>query len=96
MADFCTKCVIEVWGSDIPPDLNIKEIGESLKPETYLSVICEGCGMRAIGKETNGTIMIAMPINDMDESLETRVYWETLEEWEKKYETEYKRHIYEH
>ena len=83
MADFCTKCAFEMWGKELPADIDIKEIAKTLKPDTYQSVICEGCGMRAVGKDKDGNILIAIPVND--EALETKVTWLSLEEWEKQY-----------
>ena len=87
MADFCTKCAIEMWGTELPPDIDIKEISESLKPGTYKPVICEGCGMRAFGKTETGDIEIAMPVEDAENTdIDTTVNWVPLAVWEEKYE----------
>jgi hypothetical protein len=95
MADFCTNCSLEMWGNELPPDLDIKEIAESLKSGTYKPVLCEGCGMRAIGKDDNGAITIAMPSTEPESeesnSSGTKVDWIPLEEWEKDYQEKYKK-----
>lgn len=85
MADFCTRCSTELFGSSVEPEINIAKISEEIEGDTYLPVLCEGCGMLAVGKRQDGTTMIA--VNDgPDESGEGRFHWETLTEWESLYE----------
>lgn len=85
MADFCTKCANELFGNEVEAEINMAKISEELEADTYLPVLCEGCGMLAVGKRQDGTTMIA--VNDgQDENGEGRFHWETLEEWESLYE----------
>ena len=46
MAEFCTKCAPKL---DFPIDIDCKEILESLPTDHYLPVMCEGCGLSALG-----------------------------------------------
>lgn len=59
MADFCTKCSIEMFREDSEPDINVQEIFESLEPGYYLEgFICEGCYLSAIGKSDDGNLVV--------------------------------------
>ena len=50
-----------MWGDGVPPDINIKEVFEELIEGSYLPVLCEGCGLSAIGKFKDNKLMLAMP-----------------------------------
>jgi hypothetical protein len=59
MADFCNKCAYEMFGEDKRyVDIDVPKLFEELSDNSYFSVICEGCGMAAVGKE-NGKLIIA-------------------------------------
>lgn len=69
MADFCNYCYDYKFRVDEgeEPDINVYEIFETLEPDHYVSVLCEGCNLRAIAKTTNG---------------EMKVMWEDSPDWE--------------
>jgi hypothetical protein len=83
MADYCTKCAEDLG---FPVDIDPREIAKTLEPDTYLAVVCEGCGMRAVGLDPDYTIVVAMPVNDTDDT----VFWVSLEEFERDFEEKYK------
>lgn len=60
MADFCTKCSFEMWGTELPPDIDIQKIADGMEPGHYTAVLCEGCGMIAIAKDENSNILIGV------------------------------------
>lgn len=80
MADFCNKCAPEVWGKDVPPDIDVYRIVEELEPGNFESVLCEGCRLRAVGKSSDGEALIAL----LEEPghVEDLVKWIKLSEWE--------------
>lgn len=88
MADFCTQCSAATFGDAVEPDINIREIAASLETGTYVDVLCEGCGMKAIGKDDNGNIMVAVPENVRDDSCESYL-WVPLEDFEREHLTKY-------
>ena len=59
MADFCNKCAMDMWGTQIPADLDIPRIFKMLEPNTYETFICEGCGMIGLAKTEKGTCLAA-------------------------------------
>ena len=85
MADFCTKCSEEMWEGDFGPDIDIQKIAESLESDSYLPVLCEGCGLRAVGKNGTGETILAVGSAD-DEFVE----WIPKDQWEADWETKYK------
>jgi len=95
MADFCTQCSAATFGDKTQPDINIRETAASLKNGTYVPVLCEGCGMNAIGKDENGQVLVNIPENIRDDSCETYV-WVPLEDFEKDHLTKYWYHASEH
>jgi len=54
MAEFCTKCNNEMFGSEIVADINVSKLFEDLD-EGYMKdgFICEGCGLVMIAKIGN-------------------------------------------
>jgi hypothetical protein len=79
MADFCNKCAQVLWGDQHEPEIEIERIAEQLEPGHFESVLCEGCGVRAIGKNQEGEILIA--VLEEEGSVEDLVNWMTLEKW---------------
>jgi hypothetical protein len=92
MADFCTKCAIEMWGTELPPDIDIQKIADDMEPGHYTAVLCEGCGMIAIAKDENGNILIGV-LNEEEEKdrlekkrkIQRPVKWIPYAEWETNY-----------
>ena len=84
MAEFCTYCAPKMWGDDVLPDIDVVAIAESLPLEAYSLVLCEGCEMSAIGKDENGTVLIAMPTGkEVADETAKEVTWITLDEYKK-------------
>ena len=84
MAEFCTYCAPKMWGDEVLPDIDVVAIAESLPQEAYSLVLCEGCGMSAIGKDENDTVLIAMPTGKEVADENTKdVTWVTLDEYKK-------------
>lgn len=81
MADFCNKCSTEIAGDTGEAEIDILKLSESLAPDTYIPVLCEGCGMRAVGKTETGEILIAFNVNEIETSYE--VHWISYAEWAK-------------
>ena len=64
---------------EFPGDFDIEEIANSLEPQYYTPVICEGFGFVAIGKSENGEIILAYPLGSTPESeIEWKPYNEVL------------------
>ena len=80
MADFCNKCAQEMWDKGADPDIDVYKIAEELEPNHFESVLCEGCGVRAIGKRSTGEIVIGLLLEEG--AVEDMVKWVSLEEWE--------------
>lgn len=72
MADFCTECSKEM-GFPVA-DINETEIFSKLEKNQYLPVLCEGCGMLAIGRGEDGKMMYAYT-SEEDEDM---VVWTSL------------------
>lgn len=81
MADFCNKCSIEISGDTGNSEIDVLKISESLAPDTYMPVLCEGCNMRAVGKTETGEILIAFKVNEIETGDE--VHWISYAEWAK-------------
>ena len=81
MADFCNKCSIEISGDTGNSEIDVLKISESLAPDTYMPVLCEGCGMRAVGKTDTGETLIAFKVNEIETGDE--VNWISYAEWAK-------------
>jgi hypothetical protein len=79
MADFCNKCAAEMWNDQVEPEIDVHGIADQLEPGYFESVLCEGCGIRAIGKNDNGEILIA--ILEEEGHIEDMVKWVSLETW---------------
>ena len=88
MADFCNKCSIKIAGGTGNSEIDVLKISESLAPDTYMPVLCEGCSMRAVGKTETGEILIAFkvkPVSPWIYEIETgdEVNWISYAEWAK-------------
>jgi hypothetical protein len=60
MADYSKQyCKNEIMGFE--GDFDIIEIANNLSPNSYTSIICEGYGFIAIGKNINNDIILAFP-----------------------------------
>ena len=68
MAEF-SKQWAEKHDSEFGYDFDVLEIADTLEPNHYTSIICEGYGFIAIAKDGNGDIMLGMPTgnSEMDE-----------------------------
>ena len=78
MAEF-SKQYCEHHDFDFPHDFDINEIAEGLERGHYTSIICEGYGFIAIGKDEGGKIILAMPTGEnTDEG--SGVEWKLLDE----------------
>ena len=60
MADF-SKQWCDKNDSQMPFDFDIEEVANTLEPNYYTPIICEGFGFIAIGKDANNNVMLAMP-----------------------------------
>jgi len=81
MASFCNKCSIKIAGGTGNSEIDVLKISESLAPDTYMPVLCEGCSMRAVGKTETGEILIAFKVNEIETGYE--VHWISYAEWAK-------------
>lgn len=81
MANFCNKCSIKIAGGTGNSEIDVLKISESLAPDTYMPVLCEGCSMRAVGKTETGETLIAFSINEIETGYE--VNWISYAEWAK-------------
>lgn len=80
MADF-SKQYCELRDSEIPHDFDILEIADGLEPEQCTSIICEGFGFLAIGKDSEGKIILAFRDSSQEESKEgIPVLWKKYDE----------------
>jgi hypothetical protein len=85
MADFCTKCSEHMFGNDVTPEIDVEKIAETLENDHYAIVLCEGCGMRAVGKSDDGHIYLAFAEEDQQDvnnEEHVMVKWITLDEYE--------------
>ena len=80
MADFCNNCALETWGDQYSPEIDIYKIAEGLDLNTYKPVLCEGCGICAVGKNQEGGTVIATILEEG--SVEDWVKWVPIQEWE--------------
>ena len=68
-----------MWDDRCEPEIDVERIAEGLEPGHFESVLCEGCGVRAIGKTAEGKTIIAML--EEEGSVEDSVTWVSLEKW---------------
>jgi hypothetical protein len=78
MAEF-SKQYCERHDFDFPHDFDINEIAEELNNGHYTSIICEGYGFIAIGKDDAGKIILAMPTGEYTEE-GSDVEWKLLKD----------------
>jgi hypothetical protein len=80
MADF-SKQWCEANDPEMKPDFDIHEIAENLENGYYTSIICEGFGFIAIGKDNDGATLLAVPTDDFpDQDGNSKVEWKKYEE----------------
>lgn len=60
MADF-SKQWCDKNDPQMPFDFDIEEVANTLEPNHYASIICEGFGFLAIGKTADSEIVLAIP-----------------------------------
>lgn len=78
MAEF-SKQYCEKNDFDFPHDFDINEIAEGLDKGHYTSIICEGYGFIAIGKDESDKIILAMPTGEHSEE-GSAVEWKSFDE----------------
>ena len=66
MADF-SKQWCDLNDPEMPHDFDIEHIASKLNPDYYQSYICEGFGFTAVGKDTDGEIMLYFPSDSPEE-----------------------------
>jgi hypothetical protein len=77
MAEFCNKCTEKMWGTEIPPDINVYEVFETLEPGYVSSgYICEGCGLVAIAKNEEGKLQVMRIRHDKETGEQVTSEWE--------------------
>lgn len=76
MADFSKQWCDQNNEQQIKSDFDILEIADGLQNEYYTSIICEGYGFIAIGKNKEGEIILAMPKNS--EEIEWKLFNEVV------------------
>lgn len=77
MADFCTKCALELFGEQAQPEIDVmKEFNELEPGECSSGWICEGCGLTVIGKTEEGEMKVIRISLDDDETRESYSTWE--------------------
>ena len=82
MADF-SKQWCEKNDPQMPFDFDIEEVANTLEPNHYTPIICEGIGFIAIGKDANNNILLAMPTGTVvEEEGQTfdDIVWKSIEE----------------
>lgn len=88
MADFCTNCSDLMFGPTIQPDIDIKELSNKVGIGQYLPVLCEGCGMRGVGRDKDNSIILAIP-EDVRDFNNPKVEWVKLEDFDRDHRSKY-------
>lgn len=74
MAEFCSKCALEMFGVQCKPDIDVNKIFEELQEGFVESgFLCEGCGLVAISK-MDGKLKVMRVSKDENEPKNTE--WE--------------------
>lgn len=68
-----------MWGQEMDPDIEVTRIALDLENGHFASVLCEGCGLRAVGKSDLGLPMVA--ILEEEGQVEDMVRWVPMEKW---------------
>lgn len=59
MADFCTKCTLEIFGEQKEIDIDVEKEFQELQPGYVSSgYICEGCGLIAITRTADNELKV--------------------------------------
>ena len=83
MAEF-SRQYCEAFDSELPWDFDILEEFANLEPDSMVNTICEGFGFVAIGKSSNGEMLLAEVVRDQPEDMDADhqlVQWKTLNEF---------------
>jgi len=80
MAEFSKQWCDLKDPSGLRPDFDIMDISDHLEIGHYLPIICEGFGFTAIGKDVDGSILLAMPTGESDEDENIIVEWKKYDE----------------
>lgn len=80
MAEF-SKQYCELEDPDFPYDFDIFEVAKDIPPGHCVSMICEGLGFVAIGRDEDEKIILAMPVGYDKETGATKVEWKPLTEF---------------
>ena len=73
MAEF-SKQWAEKQDPEFPWDFDITEIIETLEPNHYISIICEGYGFVAIAKDKDQNILFGIPTGESHQDEEGNYY----------------------
>ena len=80
MADF-SKQWCELHDPEMKADFDIHEIAQSLEKGHYTSIICEGFGFLAIGRDQDDSVLLAMPTGgEPDADGNSEIEWKKYEE----------------
>lgn len=59
MSDFCNRCADEMWGNELPPDIDVVADFDTLKKgEVIAGYLCEGCGLTNIMRDENDQMLV--------------------------------------
>ena len=75
MADYCNKCTSELFHETVEPDIDVYKLFEECKSrgeDGYIPVLCEGCGLCAVGYRHDSGTMVVKRITT----------WPNVSEWE--------------
>ena len=79
MAEYSKQwCEINDEINGLGYDFDILEEANQLKPEHYVSLICEGFGFTAIGKDKDGNILLGVPTNEVPNEIIWKSYNEVI------------------
>jgi hypothetical protein len=81
MAEFCNYCSLDLFGPDVKPEIDIEQVYEDLKNDTCVAVLCEGCGLSAIGKSAEGEMMMGVLVDEPDSQM-TNLIWLSQDSFE--------------
>ena len=73
MANF-SKQWCDINDPQIPSNFDIEEIANTLEPNHYTPIICEGFGFIAIGKTGDNDIVLAMPTGAVHTDEQGQIY----------------------
>jgi len=83
MSDYCNKCSNLLFGESVEPDIDIEPEFAKLKSDKFIPVLCEGCGLIAIGNNA-GELILGYPTNQ--EHPREDFEWITWKEYQERVE----------